>query len=467
MADAVLTLALQFVEALTLVVTIISGYYMYRQGTTSYSDARNLIVSVHAFFGATIALEIARTIFGNVLALELYVVLGTIFILLCVELLTILAWSVYLPIHKTGIHNLLSAIYRNSLHFLTFVIGTTYIGFVIVYLVVASPFTFENTPALTNQFKPIFLALLFIVLIMFMTYPTALFVGARRRTTLPKVKTALTLLPIAWIGIGLDLLVFNALPNPGGIDLLPIGYLIAALGLAATSTIFRRASLLAGFFESKKRDYEEGKIPIVQARSSKASSSSPASSSRPFSKQLGLGEDTFSGRKFLLEVDSSSSYERAVNDFATELTNLDYSVFAFTTRGSPIYNSLKTGQSRFYLLSTTVSYTTVSAIPTEVLVPQSDPAVLLDAIQKTIETDSITPIGLVFDSISDFIMLLGLETTYKFLKKTLEAIDSDRITALFLMTAGAHEERQKNLIKSLFSNQLGFGPSGFTTSRLA
>ena|SRR5487761_122351 len=460
--SGVLTLVTQVIGLFTLFATGISGYYMFRQRTTSYNDARNLIVAVHIFFGGTISLEIARTTFGTDLFLRLYVVLGTIFILLCVELLTMLAWSVYLPIRKTGIRNLLAGIYRNTLHFLVFVAGTAYIALVVAYLVIAHPYTFKiaaNPPTLTNQFTPIFLALLFSVLIMFMTYPTTLFIGARRKTTLPNVKTALVLLPIAWIGIGLDLLIFNAFPNPAGIDLLPIGYLIAALGLAATSTIFRRASLLAGFFESRKADSID-KIPVSQPQATKASS-------KPFSKQLGLGEDAFSGRKFLLEVDSSTSYERVVNDFVTELSNIDYSVFVFTTRGSPIYNSLRSSPSRFYLLSTTVSYTTVSAIPTEVLVPQSDPAVLLDAIQKTIETDSITPIGIVFDSVSDFIMSLGLETSYKFLKKTLEAIDSDRITALFLMTSGAHEDRQTSLVKSLFSNQLKFGAKGLEANRLA
>jgi hypothetical protein len=458
MADAA-TLATQVVGVLTLAATIISGYYMYRQGTTSYNDARYLIVAVHVFFGATIVLEIARATFGTDFFLRLYVLLGTSFILICVELLTMLAWSVYLPVHKTGIKNLLSEIYRNVFHFLIFIGGTAYIFFVIVFLVATSPYSFQTVPTLTNHFQPSFLALLFSVLIMFMIYPTTLFIGARRRTTLPNVKTALALLPMAWIGIGLDLLLFNAYPNPGGIDLLPIGYLIAALGLGATSTIFRRASLLAGFFESRRAESMD-KPTGAQPQPAKISS-------KPFSKQLGLGEDAFSGRKFLLEVDSSTSYERVVNDFVSELTNLDYSVFVFTTRGSPIYNSLKSGQSKFYLLSTTVSYTTVSAVPTEVLVPQSDPAVLLDAIQKTIETDSITPIGIVFDSVSDFIISLGLETSYKFLKKVLEAIDSDRITALFLLTAGAHEDRQTSLIKSLFANQLKFGTRGIEANRLA
>ncbi len=458
MADA-LTLVMETIEAVTLAVTIISGYYMSRQGTTSYNDAKNLIVAVHVLFAGVMSLEFARTVLATVAVLHLYVVLGTIFILLCVELLTILAWSVYLPIRKSGIWMLLSGISRNRLHLSVFVGGTAYIVFVIGYLLIVSPYKFQSSP-LTNQFDPAFLALLFTVLLLFMTYPTTLFIGARRRTTLPNVKNALVLLPIAWVCIGLDLLVFNAIPHPSGIDLLPVGYFIAALGLAATSTIFRRASLLAGFFESRKTDSAENIHGSSQSQPAKAAP-------KPFSKQLGLKEDSFSGRKFLLEVESSTSYERAVSDFVTELTNLDYSVFVFTTRGSPIYNSLKSGRSRFYLLSTTVSYTTVSAVPSEVLVPQSDPAVLLDAIQKTTETDTITPIGIVFDSVSDFIVSLGMETSYKFLKKTLEAIDSDRITALFLMTLSAHEERETNLVKSLFSNQLRFGAKGFEVNRLA
>jgi hypothetical protein len=459
MASA-LTLIIEGIEVLTLVITILSGYYMSRQRTTSYADAKKLIVAVHVLFAGVISLEFARTVLATESILKLYVVFGTIFILLSVELLTVVAWSVYLPIHKSGIGKLLSGITRNKLHLSVFVGGTAYIVFVIGYLTIASPYRFQSSP-LTNRFDPFFLGLLFTVLLLFMTYPTTLFMGARRRTTLPNVKNALILLPITWICIGLALLVFNAFPYPSGIDLLPVGYFIAALGLAATSTIFRRASLLAGFFEARKTDSpEELPVPSSQAQSTKPIS-------RPFSKQLGLKEDSFSGRKFLLEVDSSTSYERAVNDFVKELSNLDYSVFVFTTRGSPIYNSLRSGRSRFYLLSTTVSYTTVSTVPTEVLVPQSDPAVLLDAIQKTIETDTITPIGIVFDSVSDFIVSLGMETSYKFLKKTLEAIDSDRITALFLMTMSAHEERETNLIKSLFSNQLRFGTKGFEVNRLA
>ncbi len=459
------------VEVIALIVTAISGYYMYRQGTTSYNDAKNLIIAVHVLFGAVIAFELFGTTFATQSALQTYVIFGTCLILLCVELLTMLAWSVYLPIRKSGFSYLMAAIYQVRTNFLAFTIGTAYIAFVGIYLIVARPFTFQPTPPSpypSEQFSPIFLALLFGVLVLFMGYTSTIFVSARRKSNLVNVKRALLLLPLAWIGIGIDLLVFNSFSSSSvapiaDFDISPFGYFIAAFGLAATSTIFRRASLLAGFFESRKEEpdlVENGlsNSPLPQSKSSVEGQ---------FSKKLGLKEGEFAGRKFLLEVDSSTSYEKIVNDFANELLTKDYSVFVFTARGSPIYNALRTSQARFYLLSSTVSYTTVSNVPTEVLVPQNDPAVLLDALQKTLETDPISPIGLVFDNISDFILTLRLETTYKFLKKMLEAVDSDRVTAIFLMTSGAHEVKETSLIKSLFANQLKFGARGFETTRLA
>jgi hypothetical protein len=458
------------VELIALIVTAISGYYMYRQGTTSYNDAKNLIIAVHVLFGAVIAFELFGTAVATQTALQTYVIFGTCLILLCVELLTMLAWSVYLPIQKSGFRSLMTAIYQVRTNFLAFTIGTAYIAFVGIYLIVAGPFSYQPTPPSpypSEQFSPIFLALLFGVLVLFMGYTSTIFVSARRKSNLVNVKRALVLLPLAWIGIGIDLLVFNSFSSSSvapiaDFDISPFGYLIAAFGLAATSTIFRRASLLAGFFESRKKEPElvDNKLansPLPQTKTGES----------PFSKKLGLKEGEFAGRKFLLEVDSSTSYEKIVNDFANELLAKDYSVYVFTARGSPIYNALRTSQARFYLLSGTVSYTTVSNVPTEVLVPQNDPAVLLDALQKTLETDPISPIGLVFDNISDFILTLRLETTYKFLKKMLEAVDSDRVTAIFLITAGAHEVKDTSLVKSLFANQLKFAARGFETTRLA
>lgn len=462
----------EIVEIVAILVTVISGYYMYRHGTTSYNDARNLIVAVHALFATVIVFELISTALstspGTIAqqSLLLYLTIGILLILLCVQLLTMLAWSVYLPIQKSGLRNLLEAIYQNRTNFLAFVAGTVYIAFVAVYLIVASPYTYETIPFPSYQFDTLFLGLLFGVLILFMGYTSTIFASARRKSNLANVKRALVLLPLAWIGIGVDLLVFNSISSAAtlDVDISPFGYLIAALGLAATSTIFRRASLLAGFFETRKQASGAGggqKIPASPLQST------PRPVNPAFSKRLALKDSSFSGRKYLLEVDSSASYERIVSDFANELIELDYPMFVFTARGSPIYNTLKSGLTRFYLLSASVSYTTVSSVPTEVLVPQNDPAVLLDAIQKTLETDPVSPIGMVFDNISDFILTLGLETSYKFLKKILEAIDSDRITALFLMTEGAHGERETNLIRSLFANQIRFDAKGFEATRIA
>ena len=171
MADVATILAV-IIETVVVGVTGLSGYFMYRQATTSNTAARNLIVTVHIFFLGVILFEVFRTVIPSQFSLRLYVSFGTIFILLCVQLLTVLAWAIYLPVHKTGVRNLLSTIYADKIHSAIFTAGTVFIGFVAVYLVAESPYTFITNPILSNQFSQLFLGLLFGVLILFMTYPT-------------------------------------------------------------------------------------------------------------------------------------------------------------------------------------------------------------------------------------------------------------------------------------------------------
>jgi hypothetical protein len=103
-----------------------------------------------------------------------------------------------------------------------------------------------------------------------------------------------------------------------------------------------------------------------------------------------------------------------------------------------------------------VSYPKAGERPDEVLVPSTDQSVLLNVLDKAITSNPDLKFGVVFDSISDLILLSGLETTYKFLKQANEMLSTHHVTALFLMTAGAHSEREENVVKSLYSNIVGF-----------
>jgi hypothetical protein len=157
-----------------------------------------------------------------------------------------------------------------------------------------------------------------------------------------------------------------------------------------------------------------------------------------------------------MEINPSANYEQVITDFANEMLSNNSAVFTFTSKGSPIYNSLsKIEGVRFYVLTNTVSYPRPTEIENEILVPQNDQAILLDILHKTIvSVGKEGSVGIVFDNISNLVLSSNLETTYKFLQQANEIVGGGRVSALFLYIQSAHDERTVNLIKSLFANHL-------------
>jgi hypothetical protein len=436
------------IDLLTLIFTGISGYYVYRQNTTLYGEVKVLLIWVHIFFGGVMVLEFLRNYLTSSLFAAVYTILGTSFILWDVLLLTTVAAAVYLRPEGKGIRKLLRAIGKKR------VVGDVYIAIMVyalaidAYLAIFRPFTsvrvinIAGISVQSTSFSQAYLALILIVLLLFLTYPTTLFLNARSKTKDRQVRRALVLLPIVWGGIGLDLVIFNGFLLSQGIDDVAVGYLFASIAFATTATIFRRASLLSGFF---------GPVSGAQINT-------PVF---PLSQTLGIQPSTLIGRTFLFELDPSYNYEQVIDDFAVEMLSNKSLVFVFTSKRSPIYNSLSRIKGvRFYTLSSSVSYPRATDVPDEILVPQNDQAILLDIIQKTITSDPEARIGLVYDNISDLILTSSVENAYKFLKQANELIDLNRVASIFLFTASAHDERTSNLIKTLFTNHILMTPAG-------
>jgi len=65
-------------------------------------------------------------------------------------------------------------------------------------------------------------------------------------------------------------------------------------------------------------------------------------------------------------------------------------------------------------------------------------------------------VAVIFDSVSDLILTSGLEMTYKFLKQANEMLSRGKVTSIFLMTLGAHAEREVSIVKSLFGSILDY-----------
>lgn len=185
------------------------------------------------------------------------------------------------------------------------------------------------------------------------------------------------------------------------------------------------------------------------------------SSPRQFSKQLGEEPSFLQGKMFLLEVDSSSPYERIVSDFVWELSKIGCSALMFTHRSSPVYKLLSSNHSmKFFIASAMVSYPKHADQQNEMLVPQNDFAIYLDLISKSVDSSGKSCVVFIFDSISDIVVTSGFEATYKFLKSANEILGSTNVSSMFLLSRGIHDSKVTATIRSLFSNHLVGGPDG-------
>ena len=425
---------------------------MYRQRTTSYQNVRATLLSVYVIACILVLFELFRIGISQIsspgIPMTIYTVGSTSLVLLNAWLLTVAAVGTYLRPKSPQFRQIFAEIYRRLGHSILFTAFTGAVIFAGISLVIFSPYkirTINNLwgiPVIATKFNFTYLATLLIVLLFFILYPTPLLVLAARKVQNKAVKRGLIILAGCWAAIALDFLIFDGYVWSVGIDANDIMYLVFASIFSVTAVIFRNASTLAGFFEARQ---ETTKVP----------------ESHPFSGRLKMPTTFLQGRNFLLEIDPATNYEETVKEFAVENISTKSIVFAFTTKGSPIYRALSEGADvRFYMMSADVSYPKPTGKANEVLVPQNDVAVILHLISQTLGSTEGSGIAVIFDNVSDLILSSGFENSYKFLKQANQVLSEPRITSIFIMTKNAHEEREVLLVKSLFANHLSIDSTG-------
>ena len=466
-----------FVDAFTLGITAVSAYYMYRQKTTAYQNVRSTLLAVYVSSCLLVLFEFVRINLSDKGLMTLYTDGSTSLVLLNAWLLTVAAIATYLRPSGPGYRRLFGEISKNAFHILLFAGFTLLVIFADIYLILFQPYQIRQISNLwgvtvfSTSFFPQYITILFAIMLMYLLYPTPLLVLAAKKVSNRAIRRSLIILAACWAAIALDLLVFDGYVWTVGIDANDVMYLVFASIFSITAVIFRNASTLAGFFEISKSTSANEEIAVeakVGGKNSKLSSAVKTVTPYPFSKRAGMGNSFLKGNVFLMEVDPSSTYEESVKDFAMELLSANDIVFAFTSKGSPVYKALsQVTDVRFYLMSSDVSYPKPTGQPHEVLVPQHDHAVLLDLMNKTLGSTEGSGVGIIFDNVSDIILSSGFENCYKFLKQANQIISEPRVTALFLMTQDAHDEKVVRIIKSLFSSHLTNEIAGLKITRKA
>jgi len=180
-----------------------------------------------------------------------------------------------------------------------------------------------------------------------------------------------------------------------------------------------------------------------------------------FSQLFGLTHKEIIGRNVLFEIDPASNYEKIIQDFTTEASANIEPVVIFSSKGSAIYSALSREKNvRFLLLTQRISVPEQNASTSDVLLPANNTSLLLDALDKALETQPYSNLNVVFDSLSSLILLVGFDKTYSFTRYALEMLASRNATTLFLFNPSAHDMKVASSLRGLFDTQVLYGKGG-------
>jgi predicted transcriptional regulator len=168
----------------------------------------------------------------------------------------------------------------------------------------------------------------------------------------------------------------------------------------------------------------------------------------------------------LLQVDPSVNYETVIRTAAADSVAGGRKVYCFTWKGSPIYEAVSSVAGVvLYTMSTDVSFTTPVKGRNELLVPENDHAVLLNEMSKILDGGSHGHSVLVFDSVSDLVMLSGLQQAYEFLRQMNKLAAGSTSMIISILKLMSQDDRTVGLIKGIFSTHVVYDANGLKVTR--
>jgi len=185
-----------------------------------------------------------------------------------------------------------------------------------------------------------------------------------------------------------------------------------------------------------------------------------------FSSMFNMKHQDILGNRLLLEYEPTSDYEEIVQKFAREFQANVESVAIFTSAGSPVYRQFR-DQRNISLFSFSTKTSSPARLSDEqVLLPERDTSLLLDAVDKLLQALSRKRIGIVFDVFTDIILSQGFEKAYGVLSSVVEMTENETASILVLINYGALEPKILGAVQGLFRSQLRFNFEGLKVIKL-
>ncbi len=439
-----------------LAVTILSGFYTFRQRLTAYQLIRDFLVLVYMVIVVLMLVDLTRILTGNEALLSVYPLFS--FGLGFVEAILLLTAAVGAHLRPNGssyallFKDLLSHV-RHLLLFGVFIAGTVAAE---VYLAVARPYAtvtvadFAGGTVQAVAYSTTFSVAIGVLFLLFLAYPVALLAVGALHVQNPQMKRAQFGLAIGWAGSSAIYLISSLSLYNYALDVTALAYVILSVFFGMIARNFRKAALFAGFV-----------LPISQLKQDP-----PREQAARILARDGVPVVLEDGELSLVEVDTSIRYEEDLNVLVRDFLAEKRGVFLISAKGSRLHAFFSSVPGvKLYTMSESQRYIAPSQTRTdEVLIPLFDSSVLLQVLDRTLS--SVTePTAIIFDSVSDMLIYSGFQPCYKFLKEAGAIMSEKRAVALFVVFAGVHDEREVTAIRSIFPSQLRVGREGFDVVR--
>jgi hypothetical protein len=443
------------VDIIAMIVAAVLIFYVVREKFPKFYDAKILLISIYFTFEVILVLELASN--SGVISSSQRIILSSFET--CGEtiegvLLLSIAYVVYSRPSEESFSERLKALLTKRFipHGAAIIISSVYAVFLIASILTTKPqvvtltsiFGIKETEALLGG-SLYLLAAPFAALIFLYTSPI-LFLAYQR--TSPVGRTAMITFLASWLIVFIGHIGFTRVFALLGIEGREFAILSAAIAFIFTAISFRRVSIYEALFSSGTGDLRD--------------------SVNPFTSRMHFGIVEWE-KPQLFEVDTSLDHESVLRDYVEEAKSKGYVVFVFTSKGSPIHKVMQgLDNVRFYLETSGVSYPKLGEHEHEMLIPVEN-ALLLEAVENVVKSGLGGKVALVFDNISDLIVNLGFENTYKFLREALEIISGatvkGSVASLFSITHAGQEASMITMVRSLFSSHLLFDQEGLRSTR--
>ena len=183
-------------------------------------------------------------------------------------------------------------------------------------------------------------------------------------------------------------------------------------------------------------------------------------STDPFSSIVDLDHQKIRGSIILLEYETSSDYDGAVDKFLAEgISNAELCVL-FTTKSSKLYRAIK-GKRMIKIVAASSLISVPDELPDgEMQIPDRELGLVAAVLSDFLDNSKNSGASFVFDSISELIRGERWEQVYSGIKQLIDLLSVPNATALFLANVNTMEPRFLGALHGAFALQLRLDNQG-------